>query len=429
MNGIVAQGLRDGPAIAERTRAPVRQRDEEPARKNPIRCHIRVADRQVPFGPSPLLRERGAPFSRFVLRMMERLASPLGIVEHGNENTERTLHDIDWDNLPPSTVPACQVSVRDFDNTEAANQLGEIVGAWVHAIGSFMDLANLAGVTVAINYDSALADIDQGMDGLRPLDRTDTPELQGVAKTCQVVRGGAVKSHIVFNASMLVPLIAGDACTADDRLGALGIIAHECGHVEINAKMEALVPDARLGARITDFERSVLFPIAAIIWDEYAVCRLSARFAPKQNEQHAETVISAVTGARDRANEYIKSYRLHGDLYRLLGEAGQELCMPLKAAAYLLGGMDADGLGWDNFAEARAAIETGGYGELTDSIGSGCQALWDSQQEWSAEQDVLAPLIDIVRDTFSSAGIHFIQDTAGEWQMRIPLTPETTPEV
>lgn len=338
------------------------------------------------------------------------------------------MNDIDWDNLPPSTATEVAVRVRDFTNGEAATRLGEAVGEAVLTFGSFMDLSTLEGVTVAIDYDAALVEIDQGMADLRPLDRTNTEELQGVAKTCQVMRDGVAKSHLVFNAVMLVPLIAGEASSDDDRKSAIGIIAHECAHVQINKMMEECVPDARLDAKIADFARSVLFPIAAIAWDEYAACRLSARFARLQNIQHADTVQTVLPGARPRANEQIKAYRLHGNCHRLLGDAGSELCQPIKAVSYLLGGMDADRLSWDTFPAARAAIERGGYGALVDALHAACRMLWDSQSTWSADNDVLAPLVDVVRDTFSSGGIHFYQDHGGEWGIKVPFSTETMPD-
>jgi hypothetical protein len=349
------------------------------------------------------------------------------MTETRQQSLEPTVDDIDWDNLPPSTATEVAVQVRDFNNREAAKRLGEAVGDAVVTFGSFMDLSTLEGVTIAIDYDAALADIDQGIVGLRPLDRTNTDELQGVAKTCQVMRNGVVKSYLVFNAVMLVPLIANEASSDDDRKSAIGIIAHECAHVQINTMMEERVPDARLGAKIADFERSVLFPIAAIAWDEYAVCRLSARFARLQNVQHADTVETVLPGARSRANEQIKAYRLHGNCYRLVGEGGYELCQPIKAVSYLLGGMDADGFGWDAFPTARAVIEAGGYGALVDALHAACRTLWDSQSNWSADDDVLAPLVDLVRDTFASGGIHFYQDQSGEWGIKVPFSAETMP--
>ena len=337
------------------------------------------------------------------------------------------MREIDWDNVPPTTTPQVPVIVKGFSTGEAAAELGKTVGECVATIGSFIDLSTLDGVTIAIDYDAALAEIDRGMTGLKPLDRTNTEELQGVAKTCQVMRDGAAKSHLVFNAQMLVALIAGEAAGDDDRKSAIGIIAHECGHVQVNAQLEALVPDARLGAVIADFKRAVLFQIANICWDEYAVCRLSAPFAPLQNEQHAATVVAVAPGARARAREHITAYRIHGDNHRIIGEAGSELCQPLKVIAYLLGGMDAGNLDWHDFPNARAAVEEGGYIELADELRRHCRSLWDSQTEWSADEDILAPLIDVTLAAFELGGIHFYQ-CSGEWCISIPLTPETTPD-
>ncbi|WP_132469641.1 hypothetical protein [Novosphingobium sp. ST904] len=84
------------------------------------------------------------------------------------------MEEIDWDNLPPTTVPeSAQVRVRGFTNGEAAEKLGHVVVEYVGIMGSFFDLSLLEGVTVAVDYDAALASIDQGMDGLGsgPIDR------------------------------------------------------------------------------------------------------------------------------------------------------------------------------------------------------------------------------------------------------------------
>lgn len=173
------------------------------------------------------------------------------------------MDDIDWDNLPKSTTPVeLNVRVTGFDNQEAATTLGRALAEAVAVFGWFMDLSTLDGVTVGFDYDDALASIDQGMDGLPPLDRTDSDEHQGVAKACRVVRDGVVKTHLVFGAEQLAPLIAGDAMTTADWQFSIGLIAHECGHVEVNAMNERFVSDARLGAVIAECYRAMMLPAA-----------------------------------------------------------------------------------------------------------------------------------------------------------------------
>lgn len=326
------------------------------------------------------------------------------------------MDDIDWDNLPKSTTPVgLNVRVIGFDNQEAATTLGRAVAEAVAVFGSFMDLSTLDGVTVGFDYDYALASIDQGMDGLPPLDRTDSDELQGVAKACRVVRDGVVKTHLVFGAEQLVPLIAGDAVTTVDRQFSIGLIAHECGHVEVNAMNERFVPDARLGAVIAEYDRAMMLPAAVIFWDEYAVCRLSAPFARNQNAGHADSVAGVTSGARIRSDAHIRAHRLHQNHLRTLGETATELVTPLKTVSYLLGGMDAEGTGWEDFPETRRIIETAGYGELVDDLHRELQLMWDTRDRWDQDDDVFAPIVEIVREALASGGVTLDRKPDGSW--------------
>ena len=120
------------------------------------------------------------------------------------------MSDIKDEALPPSTTPSdLKVVVRDFTNEEAARHLEETILSVVRTLGCYMDLSRLDGVTVGIDYDAALASIDRGMPGLRPLTRSDTAEMQGVAMSPGVLRGDEVRTHLVFN--VLAYLQAADA--------------------------------------------------------------------------------------------------------------------------------------------------------------------------------------------------------------------------
>ncbi len=332
------------------------------------------------------------------------------------------------DDLPPSTVPiTATVTVKDFTNEEAANRLGTTVGAIVKTVGSFIDLARLDGVTIAIDYDGALAALDRGMEDLKPLSRSDTEEMQGVAMSPAVIRDGEVRTHIVLNAVMLVPLIS-DEPDEEGRQTALGIIAHECGHVQVTAEKERAVPDLRFGTRIDDYERAVMFQLAEVAWDEYAVCRLSAPFAKGQNSSHALTVTASAAVAREQSNAAIRAYRMHADLHRLVGDAGLALCTPLKAAAYLLGGMDGAGEDWDAYLEARSVLDDAGYGDLVDRMRGELRELWDSRDEWEPTLDIFSGIEDIARDVFRSGGIHFRPSDTDGWYIDVPFTDETMPD-
>lgn len=331
--------------------------------------------------------------------------------------------------LPPSTIPSdTQVTVRDFENEEAARNLGATVFAIVRLLGSMMDLSKLDGITIGVDYDAALASIDRGRAGLRPLARSDTKEMQGVAMSPAVLRDGEVRTHLVFNAEPLAPLICDDDLVTDeDRDIAIRVIAHECAHVEVNAEKERLIPEMRFGTVIEGYERAVLFQLVEVAWDEYAACRLSAPFAAGQTSSHAKILVDCVELARSRSNEAIKAYRRHGDIDQLVAEAGPHLCTPMKAAAYLLGGMDADNIQWSDVPEVRSAIEEQNYAKLIDRLHAELQRLWDSRGQWEPTLATFAELEEISRDTFRSGGLFFSTDAQGRCRIDVPFTLATTP--
>lgn len=335
--------------------------------------------------------------------------------------------DIDWDIVPPTTMPpGLNCAVKGFANEDAARRLGELVLGCVQMVGSFIDLSTLDGVTIAIDYDAALAELDRGLEGLRPLSRSNSEEMQGVAMSPAVMREGSVLTHLVFDAAHLVALIVDEEEQAARDL-AIGIIAHECAHVQITAQKERAIPDARFGTAIEGYEHAVMFQMAEVCWDEYAACRLSAPFASTQNEHHSVTLAGTLEAVRSRSDERIKSYRLHGDINVLVAETGALLCGPMKAAAYLLGGMDAVEANWSEFTPVRDAIDDAGYADLIDDLHKLLRQLWDAQGSWDPTLDTFAPLEALAKRVFSSGGIHFETAGDGRCNIKVPFTASTMP--
>lgn len=187
-------------------------------------------------------------------------------------------YDVNLCSFQHSTANNTSIIFDDMKDIDIAKKIIKSVDECVVTLGLFMDLSTLDGITIACDYDAALAAADQGIQCIRPLDRTDTDEIQGVAKTFHVWRNEKVKSHIIFDAAVLLPLLADNKFTQEEQQCAIGIIAHECGHVHMNAQIESFIPDARFGAKIKDPERAILFQIAEICWEEYAVCHHGLRF-------------------------------------------------------------------------------------------------------------------------------------------------------
>jgi len=338
------------------------------------------------------------------------------------------MTEIDWNNLPPTTTPTDLVlTVKGFENEKGARELGHAVLDAIRLFGRFMNLSTLDGVTVAIDYDQALVDLDRGLPGLRPLTRSNTAEMQGVAMSPAVMRHSQVKTHLVFNAQMVAALTA-DIATEADKAAAIGIIAHECAHVQVTAQKEMAIPEARFGTRIEGYERAVMFQIAEVCWDEYAVCRISAPFNRQQTQYHGESMIKTVASARDRANAAIKAYRTHGDIDKLVGEAGPALAQPIKIGAYLLGGMDGEGFDWTDVPDIRTAIVDAGYDDLVDELHTILRDLWDSQGTWDPSIAMFEPLIDFVHKVFADGGLIFHSEHDDRCHIDVPFSQETTPD-
>lgn len=199
----------------------------------------------------------------------------------------------------------------------------------------------------------------------------------------------------------------------------------ECHRLRLTAEKERAIPEARFGTRIEGYERAVMFQIAEICWDEYAVCRLSARFAPQQSRTHADTVVACAKVGRDQSDDAIRAYRVHGDVGRLIDEAAPPLVQPIKAAAYLLGSMDGEGLEWSDLPEVRTVLEENDYAELVDALQTELRRLWDTRDQWGDTLAVFASLEKIAKRLFDSGGLFFKTDPQGNCRIDVPFTAHT----
>ena len=115
------------------------------------------------------------------------------------------------ESLPESTVPKdLQIHLRGFLNTDEANKVGNVVSEALVALGRYIKLDGLDGVTVAYDYPDALRLLDRGFQTSRELKPTTEGPI-GIAMTPRVIRGGRVMSHIIVHAGILEPLTSPDS--------------------------------------------------------------------------------------------------------------------------------------------------------------------------------------------------------------------------
>jgi hypothetical protein len=331
----------------------------------------------------------------------------------------------DDEDVPRSTMPLeANFCMRGFASEEEAHKLGRPLWRTVHEIGRYIDLQRLDGVTVGCDYDDALASVDRGIEGLRPLSRSDG-DVVGIAMSPAVLRDGVVKVHLVFGAGYLNGLAAEDQ--SDDLKFAVSVVAHECAHVEVIRLWDEAFPGTVLRTRYDDYESAIFGEIAEICWEEYAACRIAAPFSFGKSGDYAKGLVKVLDVAREKSNAAIRAYRDHGDIDQVVNEAGSPLCAPLKLASYLLGQLDGSGRDWSVEAEARTSLETAGYATIVDRMHQHLRDLWEARGNWKSQAQ-FQPLRDIARSTFAAGGLHFeAGSTATSGYVRIPYTAETMP--
>lgn len=332
---------------------------------------------------------------------------------------------IDEDNLPPPTAPSdILVNVRGFETTEHAEHFANVIFNMMHFLSNFIMLDRLDGITVAFDCNNALAQLDRGYRSEKLLKRTLNDKVAGVAMAPAVLRDGVVKGHLVFYAPAVLPI---EKTSRDSFCEALYTIAHECAHIEDLKHRDECIPGTILQKPITDSEEVILGPICEAIWAEYAACRVSAPFGETQAKRYEDGLISALQNARKNSNGAILSFRSHGDLNRVLEEAGYSLCEPLRLIAYLIGHLDGLDMSFDAAPGARDELHISDYNVFTDRLKSILRQLWTNRASWESPA-IFDPIKDIVRDVLKSGGLILCRQPDGELYVDIPFKPETTPE-
>jgi hypothetical protein len=295
-------------------------------------------------------------------------------------------------------------------------------------VGQYIDISTLDGVTIAVDYDEALRNLDRGVEGLPSETRTNDEDLAGVGKGVVVMRDGVVKTHIVFSAGPICPIVIEEAeRNEDDFRTAIAIIAHECAHVEENAYREDHFPGVHFWRPSGHFIRDHQQHFAEAWWGEYAVCRLSAGFAVQEEARFRDNLALRLTGCRLKVRDAIRSYRRHRDVVRVFNEVGGIILEPLRIASYWIGHQDGISeteilrdVACDVPTEDQAFVAA--IGRLAEQL----RRLWDTRGEWK-NYDALIDLGALGFDLLQQFSVQATPQSDGQAYINVPYTADTLP--
>ena len=308
--------------------------------------------------------------------------------------------------LPPVSAPdTISLSMRGFASEEDANRIGNKVAGYVRTLSRAIDLSRLDGLTIAYDYDAALAELDRGVAGLRTLTRSNDDQLIGVGMAPAVLRDGCVRVHIVLNAAYVEGIDddAGEQ-TSEAFDDALYLLAHECAHVAVTAQKDRTLPNLILQHSVSGYEEAIFTQVNEVCWEEYAACRLSAPFGRGRLISYEEGLRGVLGVSGERAAAARAAFWTHRDLNRVVGELGPPLAEPLRLAAYVLGHVDGLADPPPLSDETRRAIADAGYTEFIDSLAEVLRSLWASREDRAtlSEFEVIG---DVARDAFWAGGL------------------------
>lgn len=312
------------------------------------------------------------------------------------------MEDIDSAlSLASSSRPASvAMSFHGFDQ-ESAENLAAGLGAAMFELGKIIDISTLDGVTVAFDYDEALATLDRGYSTTHVLRRTSDVAL-GVAMTPAVLREGLLKSHIVLAANVASTLIS-----EDEYLRGLTIhtLSHECAHVEVTAAWDKCFPDELLRpskhSSLLEFWR---YDVVTACWDEYAACRIAGTLGHDPLTGYETTFLTVLEQCDEKVAALVREFHggsadpLVGPIFGVYGNL-------MKFACYMLGTMAAVGKQGDYSDFVSAALQASWFLPYCTRLDEACNAIFEEFGRWPDKR-----LFDTVADILEEAVVQNVMD-------------------
>jgi len=315
------------------------------------------------------------------------------------------------------------VTIGGLVDTEKANEFAQLLGQYLHAIGTAFDVSRLDALTVTDRYTQALTEVDRGFEASSIVTRSENEDIVGVAMCVHVLRDGVPKIHLVCDIEMLLPLWVFNHGTPE-HARALQLLAHECAHIEDMKRQDDAYPGVILQAGHSDWLDTHFMPIGSALWQEYYACRRTANFHPAITDDFAGSLASCLDGNQASVNDAIRRYRTHHDLEVLVAETLDPATRAIRVAAYLFGHLDGLDQGWDAIPDIRTRLNDHPLNEIMDELIAELRRLWDMRDRWTSIAD-MDGLVEIARGTYAVAGVISRPTPGGGAHLDVPFTSAT----
>jgi hypothetical protein len=316
-----------------------------------------------------------------------------------NDAPEQTIEELLATSTAPANIP---FQLKGFANEKTAQDLANRTATYIRYIGTRMNLEDLDSVTVAYDYAKALTEIDRGYETPHVLTAS-TEIAHGVAMAPGVFRAGVLKSHLAFNANVLMHLMDGEG---ENFFQVYYQLAHECGHVHDRTAFDVAIPG--LLQRPYDFGSDlarIQFGLGWGSWCEYAATRLSASFYPEQVAHFEETFFTALEGLDDRVEAAIDAFR-DDDGWKCFNAVTGEYDRFLIFTSYLLGHLNGLGGDIDLAPKFKEFLQSGNWlVKYLIDLDKTLEEIWNKYGEWKSFEEFNG-IGELVLLLAASDGVH-----------------------
>ncbi|MDV4168240.1 hypothetical protein [Rhodovulum sp. FJ3] len=332
------------------------------------------------------------------------------------------------DKLPDNvSIPSnLQFFARGFANEDYAKEAIYKLHSVLSVISQSIDLTNLDGVTVAFDYDEALAELDRGYETTYKLSATKGVAI-GVAMAPTVIRDGVIKTHLVLNANYALSILEEPGEETEYFGQSLHLVAHECAHVEVTAAFDRSFPKILLQKKYNNILDHMRWQVILATWDEYAACRIVGSFGYDPVDGYLETLVKVLGTTRGQVYEMIKAYRTHGDVGQVAEEVYGRIGELLKYASYFLGAVTARETPETHPADLTQGADFEWFSPFYERLVKVHEALWGDFGKWEG-LDVFEALGDILEDMAESIGVEASRVSDELINFNIPYRSETMPD-
>jgi hypothetical protein len=217
------------------------------------------------------------------------------VIAHAISNTEKA------NALAPGRFPPARprelkqqnftvrLTLHDFGNDVLASEYAEILQSVIGILSRDMPLYGLDGITIAADYNDALAKLDRGDEALPPVVSGALDYGIGVAMPVTVKREGRWKEHLVFAAGIAEGWTSDQREVRADHLHLLIKMLAGIGHSTLYADTPGFVPDV--------MSRELHIAVARTP-SSYWSAKQAAFVAPDQGQSYAELVLRSLEHAR-----------------------------------------------------------------------------------------------------------------------------------